>query len=482
MIKVIVEGHNGFYGLSDVLRLFFGRAVEHREEGYICCEDLDYNIDLVIYSVAMNDSVSTYIDGEKTKWEGLISDKFSNVQLEVKREIKRQLYYLLSVVTGKEFPWGSLTGIRPTLVANEALTSEKLETDYLVRSDKARLAIETAKKENEVLERQAPNALNVYVGVPFCPSRCAYCSFVSQDIHHHLNKLPLYADALCKEIEIAGRKMPEVSTLYLGGGTPTVFDDRDFERVIRGIMEGLKFAPEAEITVEAGRPDTITEYKLRVMKDMGIRRICINPQTMSDETLKRFNRKHSVEDVIRVFEKARELGFDNINMDLIAGLNSERPYELIESLERVFELDPENITIHTLYKKKLAKMTRSEVLGGQAVASGLNDMTLDEVLTKAYSMLEEKGYKPYYMYRQKDTSHGLENVGFAKPGTECLYNVSMMSDRRDVMAFGAGGVCKRMFENNRIERCSAAKDVIAYMRDCEKSAIMKTDFFEFDGE
>lgn len=476
MIRVIVSGHNGFYGLSDVLRLFYGRASENREEGYIVCED---DKDLIIRSEANDQGVSTYIDGEKDKWNQLISATFNGVQLEVKREIKRQLYYLLTQVENKTFPWGALTGIRPTLVANEVKSKDRLVSDYLVRSDKASLCIETANKENEILGLQAPNAVNVYVGVPFCPSRCAYCSFVSQDINHHLNKLPLYADALTTEIRLVAEKMPAVSTLYLGGGTPTVFDDKEFAKVIYSIAKDIKFEANAEITVEAGRPDTINEYKLSVMKDAGIRRICINPQTMSDETLRRFNRQHTVQDVVDVFELARKLGFDNINMDLIAGLNSERPYELIESLKKIFELDPENITIHTLYKKKLARLTREQVLGGEAVASGLHDLTLDEVLSEAYSMIADKGYNPYYMYRQKDTSHGLENVGFAKVGTECLYNVAMMSDKRDVMAFGAGGVCKRLFEGNRIERCSAPKDVITYIRDVELAAEQKLAFFEY---
>lgn len=476
MIKVTLDGHNGFYGLSDVLRLFYGRAIENRDEGYITCEA---DKDILIKSVYFDGIVKTYVEGFEEKWTQLINQKFDGIQLELKREIKRQLYFLLSEIENRLFPWGSLTGIRPTLVANEVGSVKSLEKDYLVRRDKALLCFETTKKENEVLLRQKEDAINVYVGIPFCPSRCAYCSFVSQDISHHLNKLPLYADSLCKEIRVAAKKMPAVSTVYLGGGTPTVFDNPEFKKVIDTIVSEFSFEKDAEITVEAGRPDTINEYKLQVMKDAGIRRICINPQTMSDETLRKFNRKHTVDDVVRVFEMARKLGFDNINMDLIAGLNQDRPGELLESLDRLFELGPENITIHTLYKKKLAKLTRNEVLGGMAVASSLDDMSLDETLSEGYGRLEARGYKPYYMYRQKDTSHGLENVGFALPGTECLYNVSMMSDKRDVMAFGAGGVCKRLFENNRIERCSAPKDVIAYMRTCEDSARQKLDFFEY---
>lgn len=473
MIKVLVKGHNGFYGLGDVLRLFYGNVKEDREAGYVCSQA---PYDLLIVSEA-GDMVHTYIKGEKELWDRTFAMKFGP-QIEVKREIKRQLYYLLSIKTGKTFPWGSLTGIRPTVVAAEVRSAEELTDRYLVRPDKAKLCMETFKIETEVLNREAEDALNIYIGVPFCPSRCAYCSFVSQEISHHLDKVPLYAQALINEIRLTGPRLKKVSSLYMGGGTPTVFSDGDFEQVIRAIKDFIPLEKDSEITIEAGRPDTITPRKLQVLKECGIGRICINPQTLCDETLRKFNRKHTTEDFLDVFEKARKTGFDVINTDLIAGLNDERPEELLESLEKLLVLMPENITIHTLYKKRRANLKREQVLGGLSAAEGLGDRRLDEVLAKAYEMLEDKGYKPYYMYRQKDTSHGLENVGFALEGTECLYNVAMMSDKRNVLAMGAGSVSKRMFGGGRLERFSMPKDVLIYMRDLEENIGRRSDFFE----
>ena len=473
MIRVLVKGHNGFYGLGDVLRLFYGAIKEDREKGIVWCETDE---ELTIISEA-DEKVHTYPEGQKEIWDKKFEEKFGP-QLDVKREIKRQLYYLLSEITGNNFPWGSLTGIRPTVVADEEKDAGLLVSKYLVRPDKAKLCMETYELEQKVLNSQGKDALNIYIGVTFCPTRCAYCSFISQDVGHHLDRLKDYADSLIKEMEITGPLLKEVSSLYMGGGTPTVFSDEDFARVIRAIRKFIPLEKDAEITVEAGRPDTITEAKLDVLKECGIKRICINPQTLSDETLKKFNRKHTSKDFCDVFEMAKKKGFEVINTDLIAGLNDERPEELLESLEKLLQMKPENITIHTLYKKRRANLGRERVLGGRSAADGLVSQGLDEVLSRAYQMLECKGYKPYYMYRQKDTSHGLENVGFALPGTECVYNVAMMSDRRDVLAMGAGSVSKRMFEKGRLERFAMPKDVLIYMRDLESNAEKRRIFYE----
>ena len=464
MIEVKLIGHDGFYGISDVLRLFFGNVKEDREKHRVLSESED---DISIISEA-DGGVTTYIEGEKALWEKILAERFPE-SIETKREIKRQLYFLLSKKTGKEFPWGSLTGIRPTVVAKEVGTAEKLISDYMVRPDKAKLCITTKDNEEKVLELSDEDAMNVYIGVPFCPSRCAYCSFVSEEISHHLGRLGEYAAALTDEIAYAGPRIRKLSSLYVGGGTPTVFEDEDFRRVMRAIKDHMPIDDKTEITVEAGRPDTITDGKLKAMKETGVQRICINPQTLCDETLRRFNRKHTVAEFYGVFEKARKMGFKIINTDLIAGLDRE-PEELLRSVQGLLELEPENITIHTLYKKRRAALSRKEVLGG--------DDGLDEALRKAYEMLECKGYKPYYMYRQKDTSHGLENVGFALPDKECVYNVAMMTDRRNVIALGAGSVSKRIFEGGRFERFSSPKDVLIYIRDHEEVAKRKVEFFE----
>ena len=463
MIEVKLIGHDGFYGISDVLRLFFGNVKEDRGEHRVFSESEE---DLRIVS-EVSDGAVTYVEGERDLWEKTLRERFPEV-IEPKREIKRQLYFLLSKKTGKDFPWGSLTGIRPTVVAKEVGTAEKLISDYMVRPDKARLCIMTKDNEEKVLGLSDEDAMNVYIGVPFCPSRCAYCSFVSEEISHHLGRLGEYASALTDEISYVGRRIKKMSSLYVGGGTPTVFSDEDFEKVMRAIKDNMPVNGKTEITVEAGRPDTITDRKLKAMKEIGVQRICINPQTLCDETLKRFNRKHTVAEFYSVFEKARKMGFEIINTDLIAGLDKE-PEELLKSVEGLWELGPENITIHTLYKKRRAALSRQEVLDG--------DDGLDAVLGKAYEMLECKGYKPYYMYRQKDTSHGLENVGFALEGAECIYNVAMMTDRRNVIALGAGSVSKRIFEGGRFERFSSPKDVLIYIRDHEEVAKRKVDFF-----
>ena len=464
MIEVRLIGHDGFYGISDVLRLFFGNVKEDRGEHLVFSESED---DLRIISEA-GDRVVTYVEGERDFWESTLTERFPE-SIETKREIKRQLYFLLSKKTGKEFPWGSLTGIRPTVVAKEVGTGEKLVSDYMVRPDKAKLCITTKDNEEKVLELSDEDAMNVYIGVPFCPSRCAYCSFVSEEISHHLGRLGEYADSLKDEIAYVGPRIRKLSSLYMGGGTPTVFEDEDFRKVMMAIKDHMPIDSRTEITVEAGRPDTITDGKLLAMKEIGVQRICINPQTLCDETLRRFNRKHTVAEFYSVFEKARKMGFEIINTDLIAGLDKE-PEELLRSVQGLLELGPENITIHTLYKKRRAALSRSEVLGG--------DDGLDEVLRKAYEMLECKGYKPYYMYRQKDTSHGLENVGFALQGKECVYNVAMMTDRRNVIALGAGSVSKRIFDGGRFERFSSPKDVLIYIRDHEEVAKRKVEFFE----
>lgn len=463
-MKVVLDGHENYYGLSDVVRLFFGPPLENREQGYLECAKAP---EWQITSRVKNDTVETLFNGEK-----LIDNLDSS--LPVKREVKRQLYAVLSMKTNKSFPWGALTGIRPTIVAREETSSSELTRKYFVREDKAELAMQTAKAEDEVLALQKQDALNIYVGVPFCPSRCEYCSFVSQDITKHLKSLGEYALALKKEIrEISKSINREVDTVYFGGGTPTVFEDKEFESILECFFEKIKLTGNAEITVEAGRPDTITEYKLKAMKRFGVRRICINPQTMCDETLSKLNRKHTCADTIECYKMARKLGFEVINMDLIAGLKYENADELIKSVEALLELAPENITIHSLYKKRRANISREDCLDED---NGRG--SVDDAVKTAYELLDKAGYYPYYMYRQKDTGYGLENVGFSTKGTECLYNVAMMSDKRDVLAFGAGAMSKRAFDNGRIERCPCIKDALGYIADVDKSIAKKKEFFE----
>ena len=376
-------------------------------------------------------------------------------------------------------PWGCLTGIRPTLVAYEEKTPESLIGRYYVSPDKAELACRTAEEELRLTELIPENDMNIYVGIPFCPTRCSYCSFISQDISHHMNRLTSYEEALEAEIRLlAPRISRRVSSIYVGGGTPTVLPEAEFRSLLDCMYSEIAIDGNCEVTIEAGRPDTITEDKLLAMREHGITRICINPQTMNSDTLARLNRKHTAEDIVRIYEMAKAMGFESINMDLIAGLPYETAEDFTKSLGRVIELDPANITIHTLYKKRRAELSKETVLDRTESRGSLAD-----AVKGGYEMLYEAGYHPYYMYRQKDTGHGLENTGFAKGDTGCIYNVAMMTDMRDVLSFGAGSSSKRCFRQEgeeykrRVERCFTTKNAIEYIKDYAKAAERKAEFF-----
>ncbi len=464
-MKVVLRGHANTYGISDVLRLFCTKVREDKEKNEVTAED---GPDLTLISEVYEGRAFTYRDGEARH----ASDE--EYVLDPKRAVKKSFYVYMRDLMSVSYPWGCLTGIRPTVVAEEEGFDEKsLSSKYLVREDKAKLACITGANERRILEDIPQEDMGLYIGIPFCPSRCEYCSFISADATKHLNILDKYEEALERELQyIADNILRNISMVYIGGGTPTVLSDKTFERLIYKVRSTLKMTPETEFTVEAGRPDTITSYKLSAMKDAGVRRICINPQTMRTETLSKLNRRHTAEDAVKVFEEARSIGFDVINMDLIAGLKYERDEDFLYSVQRLLELRPENITIHTLYKKRRAAMGKDEVLDRE-----LTRGSVDDALIKGYEMLFENGYIPYYLYRQKDTGHGLENTGFALPGKECRYNVAMMTDRRDVISVGAGGMSKRIFDGGRYERCPCTKDPHEYIRDPLRFASKKVLFF-----
>lgn len=470
MLEVVLKGHDKYYAVSDVVRMFAGVPEEVKDEGKVIAPE---GPDITLINEVLPDGRSITHAGGKTY-------EFNGEILEPSRELRRSLYMALSDITSRKMPWGCLTGIRPTLVACEVENARELEEKYFVRADKAKLAFETSREEQRLLEKVPEENLSIYIGIPFCPSRCEYCSFISSDISCHMDRLVNYESALEREIGLIAPSITRpLSALYVGGGTPTVFEEKEFASLLDCIYNNLKITPDCEITVEAGRPDTITEGKLISMREHGITRICINPQTMRSETLLKLGRQHTAEDTVRVYERAVEMGFDLINMDLIAGLPYENANEHVASTKRLLELAPANITVHTLYKKKRARMSREQVLGMDE-----HRVSLDECVSESYRLIEEAGYHPYYMYRQKDTGHGLENTGFAKGDTGSLYNVAMMSDCRDVLSFGAGGMSKRCFKQegelykHRVERCPAIKDALVYMERTEEMAEKKLAFFD----
>lgn len=482
MLTIRLSGHEHFYPLCDVARLFTG-SIPRVEDGEI---HVDTDYDATIESKLREGKVSTLLtDGfaELTEAQRSITEQ---EDLPSSRECKRQLYVLLSRMLNKTFPWGALTGIRPTQVAREVSCEDDLTHIYGVREDKAKLAFATMHGEDEVLDTTDPDGLHIYIGIPFCPTRCAYCSFVAQEAPRKTKLLPSYVDAMLKEMDLVLPKIERpIETLYIGGGTPTVLEDELFARFIRGVFSHKEFSNLRELTVEAGRPDTITERKLQALRDAGITRICINPQTLSDATLLRVGRKHTAEDFRNAFKLARSMGFDIINTDVIAGLPGESSEEFCDSLKQLIELAPENITVHSLSKKRRADLSREDVLREQE--EELSKM--EKMLTFSSGVLQEAGYKPYYLYKQKDTLGGHENVGYQKGNTSCVYNVAMMSDQRSVLSFGAGGMSKRVFAGEdgnpshvRIERCPCIKDAIQYVENVEKMAAKKVLFFTENGE
>ena len=393
---------------------------------------------------------------------------------EVRREIKRQLYALFEALTGWSFPWGSLTGIRPTQIAQmvrETSSSDEeakqaLVNVWRVHPNKADLALKTAEAEQNILEILPQNTAMAYFGIPFCPSRCAYCSFISRDAFRQKEYLEPYVEAMIKETEnfFAEKKQP-VSAIYYGGGTPTSLDDELFQRLMLGTLRAVPHDKQTEITVEAGRPETITREKLMVLRELGVQDICINPQTMHDETLHRIGRRHTVKNVLDSVELARACGMKRINMDLILGLPGETADDFIASLRRVIELEPERITIHTLALKRSATLNleRRDRTGKAKPDAMPPDPELEHVLDEARQSLEQEGLYPYYLYKQKYVRGGLENVGFSKREHACYYNVGMMSDRVSVYGFGSGATSKRV-EGDRVERCHNSKDLLDYLR------------------
>ncbi len=364
-----------------------------------------------------------------------------------RRAMGRCFFLAARALTGTTPPWGMLTGVRPVKLPTRSLLAgatpeqarKEMEENLYVSPRRARLAVDCAQASAAVDKALSPNQVSLYIGIPFCPTRCAYCSFVSADVGRTLKLLDPYVDALITELEETGRVLKEaglsVYSLYMGGGTPTTLSAQQLDRVLSAARTHLPLEGCVEYTVEAGRPDTITRDKLLVLKDQGIGRISINPQTLEDEVLRAIGRRHCAQDILDAYALAREVGFQSINMDLIAGLPRDSVHGFARSLEGVLALKPENITVHTLaLKKGSGLMDRPELLpSGQEVAQ-MVELSLDA--------LEAGDYHPYYLYRQKYMSGSLENVGWCRKGQESIYNIIMMEELQTVVSVGGGGVTK----------------------------------------
>ena len=365
----------------------------------------------------------------------------------VQHALKLAFYQAGTALLGHEPPWGALTGVRPVKLPTRAMkegaspeeAKRELEEEYRVSPRRAQLALDCAKASLAAEQVLGTGTVSVYVGIPFCPTRCAYCSFVSADVGRTMKLLEPYVDSLLKEIEATGKALREagltVRTLYMGGGTPTTLSAGQMDRVLSACEGDLPLEGCVEFTVEAGRPDTITREKLEVLRAHGIGRISINPQTLEDEVLRAIGRRHTAEDIRAAYALAREVGFDSINMDLIAGLPRDSYEGFRRTLDGVLAMAPENITVHTLALKKGSTLMEK----GGAIPSGEETARMLEYSLDA---LGGAGFRPYYLYRQKYMSGSLENVGWTLPGKESIYNIAMMEELHTVVSIGGGGVTK----------------------------------------
>ena len=370
----------------------------------------------------------------------------------------RLLYRLLSRATGRSIQWGTLTGIRPVKLVRElrerGMSPEEiarmLGEKYLVAPEKVRLALLTDQVQQPVIERALPHGYSLYVSIPFCPSRCSYCSFVSHSIEKTRKLIPEYLEKLEEELAYAGRIAGEMGltlqTVYMGGGTPTVLEAEQLERLLEVINRSFDRSRCVEFTVEAGRPDTITREKLAALARGGVDRISVNPQTLNDQVLRQVGRRHTARQFWEALEIARTFPFKAINVDLIAGLPGDTVDSFRSTLDQVIAAGPENITVHSLTMKRAADMIGEKNLH-------LNGFSpAGEMVNYSQRALAEGGYLPYYLYRQKSTVDSLENVGFCKGDTPCFYNVYIMDETHTILSTGGGGVTKVVLPGNRIER------------------------------
>lgn len=397
--------------------------------------------------------------------------------------VKLSIYDVILLFLDKVPEWGSLTGVRPAKLArgmmDRGLTRPQAAVQFRekfgVSAERTALTMRAAAHAQSAIDILPENSVSLYIGIPFCPSRCAYCSFVSQSIEKSAGLIPSYVDAICEEIkrtgEIVAKTNRVLSTVYMGGGTPTTLSPEQLEKIMTCVKNSFDMSNLIEYTVEAGRPDTITSEKMHAIKLGGADRVSINPQTMNDDVLKNIGRHHNSKQVIDAYEIARKTGFSVINMDTIAGLSGDTPESFENTINTLINLNPENITVHTLAIKRGADLYDKEANANQ-------HSSVKKMLDTASNLLSGAGYGPYYLYRQKFTAGGFENVGWCKPNTESIYNIAMMEEIQSILSVGAGAVSKLVdLKTGKITRFVNPKYPKEYMESGERIILGKQKLF-----
>jgi len=474
MISLLLEDMTFEQDIRELLMAFYP------EEKYIYT-----NEDVFLSLFSSKKSIEYHI---KIKSEDNIlefSSPLRETKFDTKNDLKRNIYINLLKLGNKELPWGTLTGIRPTKIVMEMLENDMsledikkhLKEVYLVSDKRIKLCTDTAKNEFNILKKiDYKNGYSLYIGIPFCPTRCLYCSFTSYSIAQWKKDTDTYVEALCKELLAVSKmyKGKKLQTIYMGGGTPTSLEGYQLSKILNVVKKNFDLSNLLELTVEAGRPDSITREKLEALKEVGVDRISINPQTMQQKTLDLIGRHHTIEDIFESYKLAREVGFENINMDFIIGLNGEILEDVIDSFTKVKSFAPESITIHSLALKRAARLNtenKREIMDNDLILSMINTAT---------DTCADLGLEPYYLYRQKNMAGNLENIGFSKPGKECLYNILIMEEKQTIIACGAGTSSKIVFGDGRIERIENVKDPKLYIERLDEMIMRKESMHGID--
>lgn len=479
-MNLYVKNHNFHFELENLTRLFF------LNEKITVIRDFSEPQPPYIYTEVSDKITITVNIGSFNKSETAVKKLTDDDNELVSAQL---LYKLLCDFTGLTQPWGILTGVRPVKLlrrlaegSSEEQAVKKFEKDFFVSNEKIALSRETEHNERKILELSKPESFSLYVGIPFCPSRCSYCSFVMASIERAEKLIEPYTKLLCEEIkqtaEIANKLGLRLETVYFGGGTPTTLSAEQLDTVLRTVNKSFDMSTCREFTVEAGRPDTIDIAKLFALKENKVDRISINPQTVNDEVLKTIGRKHTAQQFFDAFELARKCGFDNINTDLIAGLPTDTPESFKNSLDSIVRLNAECITVHTLCMKRASRLTTEGVTLDLQQARDAREM-----LAYTQNILGQNEYIPYYMYRQSRMVGNLENVGWSKKGFESLYNVYVMDETHTILACGSGGVTKLKRNNpDYLERIFNFKYPYEYIDRFDELIQRKSGIMQFYGQ
>ncbi len=470
-MKLYLEGHHYEYAVEQMLMtLFPGERPVYpakKADGERMEIRLRQGLQMTTASCLYHDGNREYRGRASVRNELLLSPLQADSR---SQQIVKLAIYRAVLRSGRKKPvWGALTGVRPGKLMSPLLESrmseqaalKHFEKEYDVTHERALLCLDSSRMTVQADSTLRPEDVCLYVGIPFCPTRCAYCSFVSQSVEKSMKQIPVFLEALEQELRAVAEQVRlaglRVVSIYMGGGTPTTLSAEQLDRLLKEIETDFDLSALRECTVEAGRPDTITEAKLRILRRHGVDRISVNPQTMSDSVLEAIGRKHSAADIQNALQQVRDAGGFAVNMDLIAGLPTDTAAGFRDTVDRVLQLQPENITVHTLSIKRGARLRFGE-------GTLPPDEAVGEMLDYANARLREKGYQPYYLYRQKNMSGGFENIGWTRPGFENLYNICIMEELCSILAAGAGGSTKLIRrDGGRNERIVAPKYPTEYI-------------------